>query len=88
MGMPGSTEMIIVLIIVLIIFGPKNLPRLAQSFGRSVRELKKGLQGMGDDVKGSMDEDLKSHTDQASASAAKSEDAAVDPGEAVKSKNV
>lgn len=87
MGMPGSTEMIIVLVIVLLIFGPKNLPRLAQSFGRSVRELKKGLQGMGDDVKSATDEDSKSRADQASASAAKSEDAAIDPGEPVKSKN-
>jgi sec-independent protein translocase protein TatA len=46
----GSRELIIFLVIVLIIFGPKNLPKLAQAIGRSVRELKNGMAGLSEDV--------------------------------------
>lgn len=47
-------DMIIVLVIVLLLFGPKNLPKLAQSIGKSVRELKNGLHGLTDDLKDTM----------------------------------
>ena len=46
----GSRELLIVLVIVLLVFGPTKLPKLAKALGHSVNELKKGLQGMGDDV--------------------------------------
>ncbi len=39
----GMPEVIVILIIVLILFGPKKLPQLARSMGRSVGEYKKGL---------------------------------------------
>lgn len=52
----GGREMIILLVIVLIIFGPTQLPRLAQSLGRSARELKKGLEGINDEIRESMNE--------------------------------
>lgn len=39
----GMTEILVVLIIVLILFGPKKLPQLARSIGESVREYRKGL---------------------------------------------
>ncbi|HOE98040.1 MAG TPA: twin-arginine translocase TatA/TatE family subunit [Candidatus Sumerlaeota bacterium] len=55
----GQTELIVLLVIVLLIFGPKNLPRLAQSIGRSARELKNGLNGITDDLKDSAHEDRK-----------------------------
>ena len=51
LGNMGISEWAIVLVIVLIFFGPKNLPKLAQSIGKSVRELKNGLSGIGDDLK-------------------------------------
>ena len=40
----GVTEILIILVIVLILFGPKKLPELARSIGSSVREYKHGLQ--------------------------------------------
>ena len=47
----GIAEVILILIAVLIIFGPKKLPQLARSLGRSVGEYKKGLKG-DDELKG------------------------------------
>ena len=38
----GPTELIVVLVIVLILFGEKKLPDLARSLGRSLGEFKKG----------------------------------------------
>ncbi len=37
----GMPEIILILAIVLILFGPKKLPELAKSLGRSVKEYKK-----------------------------------------------
>jgi sec-independent protein translocase protein TatA len=39
----GPTEMIIVLVIVLLLFGAAKLPKLARSMGEAQREFKQGL---------------------------------------------
>jgi len=39
----GPTEIILILALLLIIFGPRKLPELAKSIGKSVTELKDGL---------------------------------------------
>jgi TatA/E family protein of Tat protein translocase len=44
-GAPGPLEIIIVLVIVLIIFGPKRLPDLGRSLGRGMREFKDSVTG-------------------------------------------
>jgi len=41
----GPLEIAVVLIIVLIIFGPKRLPELGQSMGRGIREFRNSLSG-------------------------------------------
>jgi len=38
----GPTELIVVLVIILVLFGGKKLPDLARSLGRSLGEFKKG----------------------------------------------
>lgn len=40
----GPQEFIIVLIIVLVIFGPKNLPKLGKMFGKTMNNFKKGME--------------------------------------------
>jgi sec-independent protein translocase protein TatA len=39
----GPLEIIVILVVVLIIFGPKNLPKLGSAIGKSVRNLREGI---------------------------------------------
>lgn len=41
----GPMEIAIVLIIALVIFGPKRLPELGQSMGKGIREFKGSISG-------------------------------------------
>ena len=43
----GPTELIIVLVIVLLIFGPKRLPGLCKQLGTGMREFKDSISGKG-----------------------------------------
>ena len=45
----GPLEIAVVLVIVLIIFGPKRLPELGKSVGHGIREFKNSLSGEKDD---------------------------------------
>jgi sec-independent protein translocase protein TatA len=45
----GPFELAIVLVIALIVFGPKRLPELGKSVGRGIREFKGSLSGENDD---------------------------------------
>ena len=45
----GPAEIIIVLVIVLLIFGPKRLPDLGRSLGSGMREFKDSVTGKGKD---------------------------------------
>ena len=50
MGSFGSGELIIVLVIVLLVFGGSQLPKLAKNLGKAQKEFKDGLaDGMRDD---------------------------------------
>ena len=45
MWTPGPLELIIILVVVLVIFGPKRLPDLGRSLGRGMREFKDSVSG-------------------------------------------
>ena len=46
----GFSELLVILLIVLLLFGPKRLPEIAQFLGRSIHAFKKGIKGIEDDV--------------------------------------
>ena len=52
-------EWIIILVVVLLIFGPSKLPSLARSIGKSITEFRGGIRQAQDDITKLADEDLK-----------------------------
>lgn len=49
-GPVGWNELVIVLIIVLVIFGPRRLPELAEAFGKSIRKFKQATRDVEEEV--------------------------------------
>ena len=41
----GATELIILLVVLLLVFGPKRLPEMGRSVGRGIREFKDSVSG-------------------------------------------
>jgi sec-independent protein translocase protein TatA len=54
---PGPLELLVILVVALLVLGPKRLPEAARSVGRGMRELKDSLAGVNDDE----DEDERDH---------------------------
>jgi sec-independent protein translocase protein TatA len=54
LGNIGPLEIVVVLIIALVVFGPKRLPELGSSLGRGIREFRNTVSGEKDE-----DEDVK-----------------------------
>ena len=42
-GKLGTTELLVILVIVIVIFGPKQLPKLSKMFGRTIKNFKEGM---------------------------------------------
>jgi len=39
----GFTELVVLLVVVLLLFGPSRLPQLMESLGRSIQSFRKGI---------------------------------------------
>ncbi|HHE54709.1 MAG TPA: twin-arginine translocase TatA/TatE family subunit, partial [Caldithrix abyssi] len=46
----GTSELLIILFIILLVFGSKKLPELAQGLGRGIREFKKAANEIQDEL--------------------------------------
>jgi len=53
----GMGELLIILLVVLIFFGPKKIPEMAQGIGKGMREFKKAIKGVEDDLKNNINTD-------------------------------
>jgi sec-independent protein translocase protein TatA len=49
LGNIGPLEIVVVLIIALVVFGPKRLPELGRSLGKGIREFRGSVSGEHDD---------------------------------------
>ena len=41
----GPLEIIVILVVALLIFGPKNLPKLGSALGKTVKNVREGMEG-------------------------------------------
>lgn len=55
MGQLGFSEMLVIFVVALLVFGPKKLPELGKSLGKGIREFRKAT----DDLKHSWEEQVK-----------------------------
>ena len=59
-GMPGGSEWLVILLVVLLLFGAKRLPELARGLGKSIREFKKATSEVEDNIREALrDEETK-----------------------------
>ncbi|MGB9665439.1 MAG: twin-arginine translocase TatA/TatE family subunit [Ignavibacteria bacterium] len=50
-GNIGTGEIILILLVVLILFGAKKIPELAQGLGKGIREFKKAMRDVEEEIK-------------------------------------
>jgi sec-independent protein translocase protein TatA len=70
LGSIGMPELIIILVIALIIFGPRKLPELGKSLGRSLNEFKKAS----NDLQNTLEQEIKIEEQKETAAKAKAEE--------------
>ena len=61
----GFQEMLIILVVVLIFFGPKRLPDLAKSLGKGIAEFKKASEEVRNGIEDAVKEESTSETSKA-----------------------
>jgi sec-independent protein translocase protein TatA len=76
-GMPGGSEVILILFIILLLFGAKKLPELSRSLGKSLGEFKKGKEDLEREIRDVKDDFQKAATEPEPEPAVK-EDAVAD----------
>ena len=74
-GSIGMPELIIIFVIALIIFGPRKLPELGRSLGKSLAEFKRAS----NDLKATLDEEIRLEEQRTAIDAAKTAAAAQPP---------
>jgi sec-independent protein translocase protein TatA len=47
----GATEILLIVLAILILFGAKKIPELAQGIGKGMKEFKKALKDVEEDIK-------------------------------------
>jgi sec-independent protein translocase protein TatA len=59
LGNLGFTEILVILVVALLIFGPNKLPELGKSLGQGIKEFKKPVNSIQDEVTKAVTEDEK-----------------------------
>lgn len=58
-GRIGPMELILILVIALVIFGPSKLPEVGRSLGKAINEFKNSSKEITDDIKKTINDDEK-----------------------------
>jgi sec-independent protein translocase protein TatA len=77
----GPTELIVILIVALIVFGPKRLPEIGRTLGRSLQEFRRASSDLREQLEQGMNEDPPSEGTKASWTPSPSGAAATSSGE-------
>lgn len=56
LGIIGGTEIIVILLIVLVLFGGKKIPELMRGLGKGVKEYKNAVNSVENEIKNASDE--------------------------------
>ena len=54
LGVIGGPEIIVILLIVLVLFGGKKIPELMKGLGKGVKEYKKAMNGVEEELNGTV----------------------------------
>lgn len=46
----GGSELLVVMLVIFIFFGPKKFPEMGRSIGKAMREFKSAMRGVKDDL--------------------------------------
>lgn len=65
----GPMELIIILVIALVVFGPKRLPDMGRSLGKAIREFRNAGKEIQNDITESIDENERDSTKSANKTA-------------------
>jgi sec-independent protein translocase protein TatA len=75
----GPWEIAIILVLILLVFGPRKLPELGKSLGKSIRGFRTGMKETQDEVKSAVP-DVRTAADKRDATPLKAEDENPSPG--------
>ncbi len=64
LGNLGTTELIIIVFVVLLLFGGKKIPELMKGLGKGVRSFKQGMNDIEEEIKRPVDEEAKGKTEK------------------------
>lgn len=59
----GPFELILIVVVILIIFGPKNLPKIGSALGKTVKNVREGMEEGSEDKADEVDSPIESHDD-------------------------
>lgn len=65
-GMPGGTEWILILLVVLLLFGGKKIPELMKGLGSGIREFNNAKNDVKDKIKEGMNEESQKNNEEKS----------------------
>ena len=58
----GPLELVVIVVVILLIFGPKNLPKIGSALGKTVKNVREGMEE-GDDKGEKSDSPIEAHDD-------------------------